>query len=103
MAGDASALTDVAKLGAAKLDVAGRLEAQDGGALVALVGLDRLVAVDKGAGRLDLKATGTADGPMAVEARSPRRGSMCPPPDRCGCRSATPLPPASPSSSPKRT
>ena len=69
MAGDASALTDVAKLGAAKLDVAGRLEAQDGGALVALVGLDRLVAVDKGAGRLDLKATGTADGPMAVEAQ----------------------------------
>ena len=43
-------LTDAAKLGAAKLDVAGRLEAQDGGALIALVGLDRLVAVDKGAG-----------------------------------------------------
>ena len=35
MAGDASAFTDLAKLGAAKLDLAGRLDAQDGGALVA--------------------------------------------------------------------
>ena len=69
MAGDALTLTDVAKLGAAKLAVVGRLEAQDGGALVALVGLDRLVAVDKGVGRLDLKATGSVDGPMAVEAK----------------------------------
>src|SRR5262249_60417208 len=49
MAGDAVTLTDLAKLGAAKLDVATRLEAPDGGALVALVGLDRLGAVAQGA------------------------------------------------------
>jgi large subunit ribosomal protein L24 len=66
-AGDALTFTDVAKLGAAKLDLTGRLEAQDGGALIELVGLDRLVAVDKGPGRLDLKAAGTVDGSMAVE------------------------------------
>ncbi len=61
--------TDPAKLGTAKLDLTGRLEAQDGGALIDLIGLDRLVVVDKGAGRLDFKAAGTADGPMTVEAR----------------------------------
>jgi tetratricopeptide (TPR) repeat protein len=61
--------TDPAKLGTAKLDLTGRLEAQDGGALIDLVGLARLVAVDKGAGRLDFKAAGTVDGPMTVEAR----------------------------------
>ena len=69
MAGDALTLTEPAKLGAAKLDLTGRLEAQDGGALTELVGLSRLVAVGKGPGRLDLKAAGSADAPMAVEAQ----------------------------------
>jgi tetratricopeptide (TPR) repeat protein len=69
MADDASTFADFARLGAAKLDLTGRLEAQDGGALIALLGLDRLVAVDKGSGRLDLKAAGAVDDPMAVEAR----------------------------------
>ena len=49
------AFTDLAKLGAAKLDLAGSLSAADGGTLVGLVGLDRLVVADKGAGRLDFK------------------------------------------------
>jgi hypothetical protein len=48
MADDALTFADLARLGAAKLDLTGRLEAQDGGALIALLGLDRLVAVDKG-------------------------------------------------------
>jgi uncharacterized protein involved in outer membrane biogenesis/tetratricopeptide (TPR) repeat protein len=66
---DASAFTDLAKLGAAKLDLAGSLSAADGGTLVGLVGLDRLVVADKGAGRLDFKARGALDDPMTVDGR----------------------------------
>ena len=66
---DASAFTDLAKLGAARLDLTGSLSAADGGALVGLVGLDRLVVADKGAGRLDFKARGALDDPMTVDGR----------------------------------
>ncbi len=66
---DALAFTDLAKLGAAKLDLVGSLSAADGGALVQLVGLDRLVVADKGAGRLDFKARGVLDDPMTVDGR----------------------------------
>jgi uncharacterized protein involved in outer membrane biogenesis/tetratricopeptide (TPR) repeat protein len=66
---DAAALSDLAKLGAARLDLTGSLSASDGGALVQLVGLDRLVVADKGAGRLDFKARGALDDPMTVDGR----------------------------------
>jgi uncharacterized protein involved in outer membrane biogenesis/tetratricopeptide (TPR) repeat protein len=66
---DASAFTDLAKLGGARLDLTGSLSAADGGTLVQLVGLDRLVAADKGAGRLDFKARGALDDPMTVDGR----------------------------------
>jgi uncharacterized protein involved in outer membrane biogenesis/Flp pilus assembly protein TadD len=66
---DSASFTDPAKLGAAKLDLTGRLEAQDGGALIELMGLDRLVVVGKGPSGLDLKATGTVDGALAVDGR----------------------------------
>ncbi len=66
---DALAFTDLAKLGAAKLDLTGSLSAADGGTLVGLVGLDRLVVADKGAGRLDFKARGALDDPMTVDGR----------------------------------
>ena len=66
---DASAFTDLAKLGAAKLDLTGSLSVADGGTLVGLVGLDRLVVADKGAGRLDFKARGALDDPMTVDGR----------------------------------
>jgi uncharacterized protein involved in outer membrane biogenesis/tetratricopeptide (TPR) repeat protein len=66
---DALAFTDLAKLGAAKLDLTGSLSAADGGMLVQLVGLDRLVVADKGAGRLDFKARGALDDPMTVDGR----------------------------------
>ena len=66
---DATAFTDLAKLGAARLDLTGSLSASDGGALIQLVGLDRLVVADKGAGRLEFKARGALDDPMTVDAR----------------------------------
>jgi uncharacterized protein involved in outer membrane biogenesis len=66
---DALAFTDLTKLGAAKLDLTGSLSTADGGALVQLVGLDRLVVADKGAGRLDFKARGALDDPMTVDGR----------------------------------
>ena len=66
---DALAFTDLARLGAAKLDLTGSLSAADGSTLVQLVGLDRLVVADKGAGRLDFKARGALDDPMTVDGR----------------------------------
>lgn len=66
---DALAFTDLAKLGAARLDLTGSMSAAEGGALVGLVGLDRLVVADKGAGRLDFKARGALDDPMTVDGR----------------------------------
>jgi uncharacterized protein involved in outer membrane biogenesis/tetratricopeptide (TPR) repeat protein len=61
--------TGLAGLAAAKLNLAGRLSAQDGAALVELVGLDRFVAADKGPGQLDFKAAGAVNDPMTVDAR----------------------------------
>jgi uncharacterized protein involved in outer membrane biogenesis/tetratricopeptide (TPR) repeat protein len=66
---DASAFTDLAKLGAARLDLTGSLAAADGGTLVQFVGLDRLVVADKGAGRLEFKARGALGDPMTVDGR----------------------------------
>jgi uncharacterized protein involved in outer membrane biogenesis len=66
---DASAFTDLAKLGAARLDLTGSLAAADGGTLVQLIGLDRLVVADKGAGRVEFKARGALGDPMTVDGR----------------------------------
>ena len=63
---DAFTMANLSKLLAAKVTLTGRLEAGDGGALVAFLGLDRLVAVDKRAGRLNLAASGPLDGDMTV-------------------------------------
>jgi large subunit ribosomal protein L24 len=65
-ASDAFTMANISKLLAAKMNLTGRLEAVDGGALVELLGLDRLVAVDKRAARLNLAASGPLDGDMTV-------------------------------------
>ena len=68
-AGRALALPDLAKLGGSKIDLAGQLDAGDGGALVELLGLDRLLAVDKRTGRLTFNARGPLDGDLTVDAK----------------------------------
>jgi large subunit ribosomal protein L24 len=69
MAGGAGAFdtADLGKLAAGKLELDGHIAAADGSALVALLGLDRLLAVDQRATRLTFKARGAPNGDMAVE------------------------------------
>jgi uncharacterized protein involved in outer membrane biogenesis len=50
-----------------KLD--GKFDADDGKALIALLGLGRTVAVESGAGSLTVKASGPAGGDMQIESR----------------------------------
>jgi len=64
---DAFKLDNLAALGGAKVNLTTRLDADDGEALVEMVGLDRLVAADKRPGRLTLTAKGALDGELAVE------------------------------------
>ena len=66
-AGDAFKIDNLGALAAAKVNLNGRVETDDGEALVELMGLDRFVAVDKRPGRLALTAIGPLDGEMAVE------------------------------------
>jgi uncharacterized protein involved in outer membrane biogenesis len=66
-AGDAFKLENLAALGTAKVDAGGRLDTDDGAALVELLGLDRFIAADKKPGRLTLTAKGPLDGDVAVE------------------------------------
>jgi large subunit ribosomal protein L24 len=71
--GDGAATSDafktytLAALGSAKLNLSGRLEADDGSALVELLTLDRFVMVDKRPGRLAFTAKGPLDGDLAVD------------------------------------
>lgn len=54
-------------VGDMKLD--GKVDADDGKALIALLGLSRTVAVEPGAGSLTIKASGPARGDMQIESR----------------------------------
>jgi AsmA family/AsmA-like C-terminal region len=64
--GSVLASTDLARLGSAKIRLNGVVDASDGGALVDLLGLDRLVSVTQRSGRLALEVNGPLDGDMAV-------------------------------------
>ncbi len=66
-ASDAFTVDNLAALGAAKVKFAGRIDAEDSGALVQLVRLDRLIAVDKRPGRLNLNANGPLNGNLVVD------------------------------------
>jgi large subunit ribosomal protein L24 len=55
------------KLPASNTKLSAHLEAGDGSALVELLGLDTLIAVDKRAGRLDVTASGPLNGEMAMD------------------------------------
>jgi AsmA family/AsmA-like C-terminal region len=60
-------LEDLAALTAAKVNLAGRLEADDGAALIELMALDRFIAADKRPGKLALTAKGALDGELALD------------------------------------
>src|SRR5260370_25450233 len=71
--GDAIGASDVFKadkvaaLGAAKVNLMGRVETDDGAALIELTRLDRFISVDKGPARLALTAKSTLDGEIEVD------------------------------------
>jgi large subunit ribosomal protein L24 len=60
-------IANLPHLAAGKVNLAGRVEAGDGGALVEFLGLDGLVVVDKRPGRVNFTATGALTGDMAVD------------------------------------
>ena len=66
-AGDAFKIENLAALRTAKVNFSGRLEADNGAALVELIGLDRFIVADKRPGRLALTAKGPLDGELAVD------------------------------------
>lgn len=65
--GDAFKIENLAALRTAKVNLSGRLEADNGAALVELIGLDRFIVADKRPGRLALTAKGPLDGELAVD------------------------------------
>ena len=67
IASDAFKVDDLAKLSAAEVNVSGRLDADDGDALINLIGLERLIAADKRPGRLSMTAKGPLDGELAID------------------------------------
>ena len=65
---DALAPGNLPKLATVETNLSGRLEAADATALVALIGLDGLLSVDKGRpGHISLTANGPLDGRLAVD------------------------------------
>jgi uncharacterized protein involved in outer membrane biogenesis len=68
--GTGHTVADVAQLAAGEqISVTAHVDAGDGGVLVELLGLDRLVAVDTQPGRLRVAAAGPLDGDLAVDSR----------------------------------
>ena len=62
-------IASLARLRSARVNLGGEIEARDGAALVGFLGLERFIAVDKGAGRVTASARGAFDGDMAVDGR----------------------------------
>lgn len=68
-ANDAMKLDDLGALAGARVDLSGRLDADDAAALIECIGLDRFLAVDKRPARLTLAVKGPLDGELAVDAQ----------------------------------
>lgn len=62
-------LAGLARLRSARLDLGGDIETSDGTVLVGLLGLERFITVDQGAGHVTASARGALDGDMAVDGR----------------------------------
>ncbi|HTC05886.1 MAG TPA: AsmA family protein [Xanthobacteraceae bacterium] len=69
-----AATGEPAKLGEANVRMDGRLDADDGTALAALFGLNRVVAVDQLPGRVTLSAAGPLNGELRVDAEASASG-----------------------------
>ena len=65
---DGESAADLVALSAGDLTVAGKLYADDGKQLVAMLGLDRVVAADTGAGTLTFDARGPLRGELTINA-----------------------------------
>jgi hypothetical protein len=64
-----------ARLGEADVRIDGKLDADDGTALTALFGLDRVVGVDQLPGRMTLSATGPLNGDLRIDAEAAASGA----------------------------
>ncbi|MBX9775536.1 MAG: AsmA family protein [Xanthobacteraceae bacterium] len=62
-------IAGLARLRSAHTNLVGDIAAPDAGAIIALLGLDRFITVEKGAGRVTVSARGAIDGEMAVDGR----------------------------------
>jgi hypothetical protein len=69
-----AATGEPAKLGEANVRIDSRLDADDGTALAALFGLDRIVAVDRLPGRVTLSAVGPLNGELRVDGEASASG-----------------------------
>ena len=69
-----AATGEPAKLGEANVRIDGRLDADDGTALAALFGLDRVVAVDQLPGRVTLSAVGPLNGELRIDGEASASG-----------------------------
>jgi AsmA-like C-terminal region len=67
--GESLALADLARLGATKIRLTGLVDASDGGALVEMLGLGRLVTVNQRSGRLTLALSGPLDGDLTLNSQ----------------------------------
>jgi large subunit ribosomal protein L24 len=65
--GSPLASADLAQLGSTKIHLTGAIDASEGGALVDMLGLDRLIMVNQRSGRLALELNGPLDGDLAVK------------------------------------
>jgi large subunit ribosomal protein L24 len=64
---DALKVDGLATLGAAEVNISGRLDADDGRTLINLIGLERLIVADRQSGRLSITAKGPLDGKFAID------------------------------------
>ena len=69
-----AATGEPAKLGEANVRIDGRLDADDGTALAALFGLNRVVAVDQLPGRVTLSAVGPLNGELRIDGEASASG-----------------------------
>jgi large subunit ribosomal protein L24 len=66
---DAFKADDLTTLGAAEVNISGRLDADDGRTLINLIGLERLIVADRQSGRLSITAKGPLDGELAIDSQ----------------------------------
>ena len=69
LAANGAATGEPSQLGAANIKIDTRLDADDGSALVALLGLDRVLGVDQLPGSLTASASGTLNGDIRVDSK----------------------------------